>query len=217
MDNRFERAKERIMSLISQLKEVGWNFEKGYENSYANIPGNIGEASGASRQVFWDYDHEDFVLKVGLAPTDEKYCEKEVEVYNAAVEAGLEKYFGWTARICEVDGVGIYAMEFLCCDEERVSDDSYNYHYKLFCEDEGLDPDTDESHEAWDNVCENSWSNSYDNNDGIREWLLDGVSCITSGSLDEFLESHNINDLHSANIGYRDDTPVIADYAGWGW
>ena len=217
MDNKFAKATERILSLVAQLKEIGWDFSDNLNNSTVDLPGNIGEANGASRQVFWDYDHDDFVLKVGLDPGDEKYCQKEVEVYNAAVEAGLGDYFGWTARIGEVDGVGIYAMEWLNCDEEEVSDGSYKHYFHEFCEENGLDMDDVDAQEIFDEEFNENYD-SYCSNSGIREWFISSIpDWQMADELNIFLEEHHINDLHSANVGYRGTKLVLADYAGWGW
>lgn len=215
MDDRFERAKKRITSIIAQLKRVGWDFGHYYDNSYSTLPDNISEATGASREVFWDDYHDDFVLKVGLTPNDERFCEKEVEVYNAAVEAGLGDYFGWTARIGTVDGVGVYAMEFLCCDEERVCSDSYDYFFQEFCKDNGLDVNDEDAQDSFD--VEWSCDEDYRSNDGIREWFLNELPWKTANILEDFLDNWSINDLHSGNVGYRGDALVFADYAGWGW
>ena len=217
MDDRFERAKKRIGNIIAQLKAVDWNFYSGWSDFEGNFPNSIGEASGASRQVFWDYNHEDFVLKVGFGKEDAKYCEKEETVYLAAKEQGLEKYFGWTAYICTVDNMDIYAMEFLDCDECRVSDDSYQYHYELYCDENELDPNTDEAREQWEDLLESDWSMSMDNSDAVTEWFLDRLDWQERNELSIFLRDWDINDLHAANVGYRGNMPVFADYAGWGW
>jgi len=217
MDDRFERAKKRIGNIIAHLKKVGWNFKWGWDGPCHELPDNIGEASGASRQVFWDYNHEDFVLKVGLGKGDEKYCEKEEQVYCAAKEQGLEKYFGWTAYICTIDDMEIYAMEFLDCDECRVSDDSYEYHYELYCDENELDPNTDEAREQWEDLLESNWSVSVDSSDAVTEWFLDRLDWQEHDELSIFLNDWQINDLHAANIGYRGNMPVFADYAGYGW
>ena len=38
-----------------------------------------------------------------------------------------------------------------------------------------------------------------------------------AGHLDRFLLDWDINDIHCANVLFRNDIPVICDYASWGW
>ena len=111
----------------------------------------------------------------------------------------------------------IYAMEFLDCDECRVSDDSYEYHYELYCDENELDPNTDEAREQWEDLLESNWSISVDSSDAVTEWFLDRLDWQERNELLIFLRDWDINDLHAANVGYRGSMPVFADYAGWGW
>ena len=46
----------------------------------------------------------------------------------------------------------IYAMEFVESDEDNIYEDSDNYQFKLFCKEEGLDPEDEESREKFNNI-----------------------------------------------------------------
>ena len=94
-----------------------------------------------------------------------------------------------------------------------ISDDSYDYHYRAFCEQEGLEFDTDDSREEWYRkdgdytstramleFAGNFWHMN-------REQMTEFVN---------FLSDNHVNDLHCGNWGYDDNLLVLTDYAGYG-
>lgn len=106
--------------------------------------------TGCTKGVFIFAD-ADFVLKVpfreywgryfrnvGAASSSWDYCAKEVEVYAAAVEAGVEQFLAKTEKIGEVDGTPIYAQERLAqigsygFSESRVTNKTIKQANRLF-------------------------------------------------------------------------------------
>ena len=98
-DRQFEAfiAAQRIMDMIDSVgidlsdpryfvESGGWNYE---------LPDDFMWANGASRLVIWDGDYCDYVVKIPLNECDEKYCKREVEIYNAAIKEGLSDHFAW--------------------------------------------------------------------------------------------------------------------------
>ena len=63
-------------------------------DGWGGFLGDLQFAYGASRLVIWDEDYCDYVIKVALGKSFEKYCKREVEVYAAAVKEGLQDSFG---------------------------------------------------------------------------------------------------------------------------
>lgn len=208
-------AAERIMNKIEQanlgsdtphdILDVVWQ---------GGLPNGLYANYGASRLVIWD-DECDYVIKMPIDSYDEKYCKREVEIYSAAVEEGLEDLFGWCAcyREPEEYKCGIYVMEFLSGNEDEIFDSAWNYGYQKFCDEYGLDSSIEDNREEYE-------ANHYDYNTDnanmleLFESLIDGIK---ASLLDRFLAKWRINDLHAGNYLYRGTELVICDYAGYGW
>lgn len=179
------------------------------------LPNDLQFAYGASRLVIWDEDYCDYVIKIARGKCFEKYCKREVEVYAAAAEEGLQDSFGWcmcySEPIEEADNYvpGIYVMEYLDCNEEEVYDDAWVYGYKEYCRSRGLD------------------DSNYDNADNYDDWKQDDAGLVLDlleSSMDNkyrrafeiFMCKWEITDIHNANISSSYPRKIV-DYAGWGW
>jgi hypothetical protein len=97
--DRFTEAYNRISKLMEILYHCDFNIDDPWSIEHIDLPSNIHYEMGATRLVVWDEDNRDYVAKIALTDEDEKYCVHEVELYNAAVKAGLEAHFGWCAEI----------------------------------------------------------------------------------------------------------------------
>lgn len=179
-------------------------------------------AFGATRLVF-GFDNCDFIIKFQTEEGEMDYGAREAETYQAAVEANLGKYFAncfllfhYTFRF---DGtsytVPVYAMERCDCSYDRISDDSYNYHYSKFCSEECLDGSKDETRDLF----YDEYEDRYDGTDGMityamTTWSEDAEDWAT---LLRFICDWQINDLHPGNWGYNKNYQlVLTDYAGYG-
>lgn len=217
MDRQLEAclAAERI---VNAVQSAGFDLsdpQSIIHNAWSNLPDGIQYAYGASRLVLWDEDYCDYVVKIALDPDYEKYCQREVEVYAAAVQEGLADSFGWCMCYAEPDWgndmPGIYVMEYLDCNEDEVADDAWTYGYKEYCRSHGLD------------------DSNYDNADEYNDW-----NCEDEGMYLDYFESEmdrdylrafevflckwRITDLHNANFSCGKPSEMkIVDYAGWGW
>lgn len=214
MNITFELAKERTEAMLEKLTECGFDVDEPFEG---NIPDTFSIDSGACRVVIIDEAHPDFVIKFGCSESDEKYCKREVEIYEEAKKEGLAKYFAWTQYICEYQGRGIYAMEYLDCDEETVDDRSSDYCWELYCEDNDLDEE--EAREDWDIRDEfwDSYNDSTDHTYGVVRYLFSLISAGDAVKLDQLMWHWDINDMHAGNWGLRGKQLVMCDYAGYGW
>lgn len=154
---------------------------------------------GISRVVFI-IDGEDWVLKIPFAGS--VACEKEVEHYSRAIEAGMEEYFAETFFIGEKvlkDNfvVPMFAMRRYDINIEAVEDSYdafYNKHY-------GDDIPT------W-------FDQEYSDIDGSCAAFQMSYGYDATIALESFLEKNHIGDIYEYNIGWNGDCPIIIDYAG---
>ena len=221
MDRRINRINEACMAaeeIINAVQCAGYDLSDPnaiIHDGWGGFLGDLRYAYGASRLVIWDEDYCDYVIKIALNPDYEKYCQREVEVYAAAVEAGLSNSFGWCMCYSEPDYdndmPGIYVMEYLDCNEEKVADDAWTYGYKEYCRSNGLD------------------DSNYDNADEYNDWNCDDEGLYLDyfesemdrdylRAFEVFLCKWRITDLHQANFSTGKPSEMkIVDYAGWGW
>jgi hypothetical protein len=216
MDRRIE-AFEAAQRIIDECVDYGFDLtdpesilKLGRRGQY---PCGLYMNWGATRLVIWD-EYEDYVLKIAIQDYYEKYNAHEAEIYWAAEGEGngVSESFAWCDCYIEptVDAPGIYVMEYVNCDEDRVIDDSYTYGYKRFCEDNGYDPDDEESADAYSDYY-------YEDSDEILDYFMSDMSDKERQIFWTFFSEWRIHDVHCQNIGFRGNKPIICDYAGWGW
>lgn len=212
-----EHAFAAAHRIISKLEDAGYDF-----STYTNISNMLAYNSGisdyvhysygASRLVLWD-DEYDYVVKIATESCFERYCVHEVEVYEAAIEEGIDDYFGACAcyiePIYEIEQPGIYVMEFLDGNEEQVIDSAYLHGYEAYCADNKLDK---ESYDSMD-----SYDNERDDEEEVLNYLKAPMGYDILKKFNSFLSRWHINDLHSGNMLYKNGQLVICDYAGWNW
>ena len=221
--NRINQAAMAADRIIDMLECAGFDITDpnsiiSYPN-YMNMPGSMTYAYGASRIAIWDEDYCDYVVKIALDEKYEKFCQHEVEVYEAAVKEGLADTFAWCMCYAkpqyndegEYEVPGIYVMEYVDCNEDVNSDEIWKYGYSQYCKERGLD------------------SSSYDYADDYDEWNCEEddelvLEYVESQMNDEqrrlfnvFMMKWWISDIHNQNIGHIGNRIVILDYAGWNW
>ena len=221
--NRINQAAMAADRIINTLECAGFDITDpnsiiSYPN-YMNMPGDMRYAYGASRIAIWDEDYCDYVVKIALDEKYEKFCQHEVEVYEAAIKEGLADTFAWCMCYAEpqyndegeYEVPGIYVMEYVDCNEDVNSDEIWKYGYSQYCKERGLD------------------SSSYDYADDYDEWNCEEddelvLEYVESQMNDEqrrlfnvFMMKWWISDIHNQNIGHIGNRIVILDYAGWNW
>lgn len=217
MDRRIEAfaAAKRMMNALEEKE-----FERATLASdvmdYCDLPDGMHWNCGASRVVILD-DNEDYVLKIAISDEYEKYNQYEVKVYQNAVKEGLEENFAWCACYLEPDEggemLGIYVMERLDGDEDRVSDSAWVYGYTHYCKMHNWDDS---------NFMHASDYNEYRYDTEDEDTLLDYFESFVSDldirhKLCRFIADHGLNDFHYGNFLFRGTRLVVCDYAGWGW
>ena len=145
-------------------------------------------------------DDGDFVFKINIIDDDGiDYCKYEADNYQEAVKAGKGKYFLETRYFKTLNECGVCFAIYIQPKIEEISSE--------------IDSDSDEvinispsyySSPAADRLSP-TWIHNFIEAYGESEYF----------SLLDFCNKTAINDLHSGNIGYIDNHPVIFDYAGY--
>lgn len=174
--------------------------------------------SGASKGVLVPVECEfDYVLKIPF-PDEDTYnpCEKEVEVFDAAVKHESEiinDLFAPCGHIGDIGNAQFYWMEYFDVDEGKNEDAAISYYidnYESFEFEDG-------SYEFRDEAVESFYS-YYGGGSGTFEYL---ESILFSEKdqviIERFLTHYAINDLHAANFYYDEffKRIIIIDYSGY--
>ena len=227
MDRLLNRINEAAMAadrIINMVESAGFDLTNPndmltYPN-YMNMPEGMQYAYGASRLVIWDEDYCDYVIKIALDEKYEKFCQHEVEVYEAAVKEGLADTFAWCMCYAEpqyddngeYDAPGIYVMEYADCNEDVNYDEIWKYGYKQYCSEMGLDSSSYDYAEDY-----NEWNCCEEDSELVLEYIESQMSDEQRRLFNVFMMKWWINDIHNCNIGYIGNRIVILDYAGWNW
>ena len=166
-------------------------------------------ARGASKICIL-YENEKWVIKFNIDrskkpyDTGTNYCRVEYNNYRAAVGSGFGWNFAEMYSCGKIDGIEVYLQERVRIDENWFESSIYNYL------------------SSWRPKSEYSNSSKrYDMIEDDRENMdvEDFVNAILGEGNDdlvEFLESHEVNDLHSGNWGFTHDGRIVMiDYSGF--
>lgn len=163
------------------------------------LPSTISFFNGATKAVIV-MEEADFVIKIPFLYTwrggaSENFCEIELDIYEKAKQnKEISECF---ASVCfggKVYNVPFYLMERVNVDEEYNSDTIYE-HYE-------------------NNGYTRSEVDNEEEEDGVR-FLFEEFYPDVFSSLEEFIEEHGINDLHTGNFGFLNGRPVFIDYSGY--
>lgn len=210
--NEFEALCETLTStdFMGFLERVGGDYMEFYkwkdrywaEYNKGNMD-NVTFGAGCTRLVVFTIE-SNYVFKIQYDTTDEvDFCRNERFVYTKAIERGCDEFFAWIDCIGRYGSVLVYAMEKVEVNEDRNSDDSYTYHAKRWHEDhEGEDEDE-------------MYIDDYDDHDGMIEYAI-AHNGPRMEIAEQLIYDLGVNDLHSANWGYRGDVLVAVDYGGYG-
>ena len=144
------------------------------------------------------------------------YCLKEAEVYKAAEDAGLEKYFAKTVYIGDYCNHPLYIQEKCCSIYESDTCETkikkYNEKYKLHIREYIIDKFYEEALD---------WHTT-------RDWFLCLFNYLKEKKgltktykelekLADFLDEEYVRDLHSGNTGLiaKNSMPVMMDYSSF--
>lgn len=185
-------------------------------NAYPNV--KIASSNGASKEclVFPDLG---YVLKWSM---DTRDAEREVVVYQKAVDANLADFFpatmlaGYIVPPCKWDKpVAFTAQQIISICASRVDWRETGLHARLSRIAKTV-PDCRVS--QIERQFRKADLNGYGRN--LNElWAKVAVSIYGKRkviALCEFVKKYHINDLHGSNLGYIGISPVILDFSGYG-
>ena len=173
-------------------------------------------ANGCTRFVMGD-DNCDYVIKFQRLFDEIDYGAIECDIYRDAVAAGYADKFVWCDHLMDYQvpagEIKVYVYKYVQCSYEMISDDSYDYHFRSFCDENGLDMGSEDAREEWD-----SSDGDYTSTRAMLEFAEDFWHMTREDlvAFVDFLSEHHVNDLHCGNWGYDDKLLVLTDYAGYG-
>jgi len=225
-----EKEKEELRELVEELfNEQDFNFALACpENSWGGhrhqasewecehenwlCDNNITITSGYTRVVVIP-EESDWVLKFNFDDEDfsQDFNRNELNNYQRAVEAGLDKYFAATYLLGIYCGTPTYIQERVRCDDDEISYSFYEYAKDNYCDEYDDDDDNEKTEEQID---EDAWDMSYqlDDEERIYAMIYDSHDAY---ELAQFCELNEINDIHSSNWGFRGNDAVLVDFAGF--
>ena len=182
---------------------------KDFPNLVVKIPFT---GSGTESEDEYDEPYEDFYCaSFGCGEHKLKrkwdYCEAEATIYKDAVASGVSDFFAETVCIGEIDNHPIYVQE--------IATIYYDVYFDYECEYSGEDQKKNRS-----SIMEKS-NNSLSEDDCLivsQIWLatfIEEYGITAAIDLITFLKDEGVDDLHSENLGFIDDKPVIVDYASF--
>ena len=132
-------------------------------------------------------------------------CKEEVNLYKAAVEAGIDKVFAEEKKVMTYHGIPIYA-------QARIDSN--------FMNSDRSDDEPDD--ELDDEIEEKLWtietSSSIDDLFELQPFMEDLYNYTGKNFLNvmSFIVDNDINDLHNENVGYDfNGHPIFFDYSGF--
>ena len=172
---------------------------------------NVDIKYGASKLVIIsnnkDEYSERYVVKIPFDYAVMDYCNEELKTYNSVLDdyENFKEYFAecWLAGVVDVedsDGflnhIPVYIMRRADVDENEVENSSYDFWINDGGKPDCYDPEGNEE-------VINCFKNYYGKELGE--------------AIEEVINELGIGDLHTANIGFNDDKPVLIDYSSyWG-
>lgn len=198
-------------------------FESGDYNDYwewaSNLPrkgSSIHTSNGASKIVLWE-DDLPYVIKFPIfnGRTEFKdYCRVELKNYKALKDfPEIISCFAWIDYLFEYKGFPIYIMEKVDCDEYGIEIAAYDSTLLRYCEEENLVEGSDDYKEKIADFSDSFFS-FWDGIEKMETLLIKDWGYQILKKFQDFCYKYNINDLHSANWGYRGNELVVIDYSG---
>ena len=209
-----------ILKALSNCIFDELNEDNFYSNIISLMDTNILKKSwnnGATKLVLTPPE-EDFVIKIPFCgdsfsdsgellffegaeePDGWDYCLAELLIYNEALSFGVERFFLQTERIGYIHGHPIYVQK-----KANVFGET-NHVYKDY---------SLEQRQKARKICDEV---GFDSRPSTLGWTSDFLDCYSKKdlkSLNDFIKTFHINDLHCDNLGYLNGSPVIIDYASY--
>lgn len=180
-------------NFVIKIPFTGWFEEDEYNCNYCEWEDAEEADRGPEPQLedfYYPFEFANTPCITGKNTWD--YCALEVAIYEDAIEEGVAQYFAKEWQVEQIDEIPIYAQ-----DRARILDDDEKW-------DADISEKTTKKCAQLDLRCFNPmWIADFFEAYGEDEFV----------KLSKFLEKHQIHDLHSGNLGYINDMPVIVDYS----
>lgn len=204
---------KRITEILYALDIVGnmdcFDVLERIENE--NLSNIISCSRGASKLCLV-FKKEDFVIKWAREDSWESFNDeamKECEIYQKAKEQGLEKLFPLTEFFGEINGIKFVMQEkidYSCEDCPRITREKYKKISKTATE------------KIFTKMQKGFRINSCYDRDLDSLWASMVITLYgkkVCKKLCAFIKENRINDLHTSNLGYKKNRPIILDFSGY--
>lgn len=181
----------------NRIKELG----------YRNL---VRVRDGATKICLVFQDNTDFIVKWSYhCDDDNSESLKECHIYACAVDAGLDFFFPKTEIMGKWGDVTVIIQDKIDYSVEDCSYDKRQYYRKIartvtnriFCKmEKGF-----RISGSYDRDLDTTWG----------KLVISLYGKQITKKLCEFIKEYKINDLHGANIGYKNDKPIILDFSGY--
>ena len=222
MDFSLSTVEELIRPLLNETEygslEDFYRGEMEYRDSWLNeIEDEFGiEVSrGETKLVIFSPALNGWVLKIPCLSyclgAEVDFCKIEVDNYEKAKKAHLERFFVPAYFIGKFYDIPVYAQEKVECEECVVSESFYEWAERNIDKD-----DYDDEEMFYDAVFSRSTNMCLSE---VLTALYETEDSVSGEEIDElfrFCLRNEINDLHSGNWGYtKTHFPVCVDYSGF--
>lgn len=168
------------------------------KSGYSNVHVYKSNDDDCSENDNWDEEYTSYDWD------DCDYCNVESRVYEAAIKAGVARFFAPTFR---VGNTNVYIQPR--CEQETA----YTNWMPYFDKDCKCRYEQRFGFEAFNELRYNLGLECVPR--AVFSYWLDTTSYMQLKALGEFLDKHCINDLHNHNIGWFDGEVKLFDYSGY--
>lgn len=179
--------------------DLGYVIKIPFQGSYSSGEGWYTAKTDENGEEYetWHQEEDDYYMFTGAknSENDWDYCKTEVELYQRAVAAGMEKYFAKMERVYNKE-YPIYCQPF--CNMYYSYRDEGKEKEKVHREYSKLKDDLDCSLSPF-------WVKDFIETYGLDEY----------NKLIQFCTKYSIQDFHCGNIGYFNEKPIIVDYGSY--
>lgn len=200
-----DKIKEWLMG-VNIRPSYDWEEVETAMENYGDAPFPVRIADGASKicLVFADFD---FVIKWSTCGKDEAM--QEVNFYEEAKVRNLDKFFPMTEYFFSHNEIDFVVQEKITIQAEDVYGENMEYFANIG--------------RTVPNYMVDKVQKDLNKVSGYtrrinRIW----IACLLSihgkratKALCKFVQEHDINDLHGANVGFKGNRPIILDFSGY--
>lgn len=175
------------------------SLERGVSKYHSSTQQFIRTDAGATKFVFLGEETDNYVFKIPTCPKD--YCSIEVDFYQKAKDYGIVEVFAETTFFTVVNSLKIYKQSKVDMSYCKMRDTTGRRCYTNL-----------EKKVVYDLFRKHNFALDCEN------WLYDVLDYYGEEFAEKvilFFKKCKINDLHSQNVGYVGNRPIVFDYSGY--